>query len=300
MERLIRIGFVLLVLSLILNIALFSRVGSLTDEMNNRFNMLNSEWQRISSLTQHNADRISLAVNTIETEQRWITPVTIIDVKQVDGNAEVRLSWVIKDYREGAPVNFHYRKQGDTQFVSQSASSMGDGRFEVKLTEKLDTEPKWKIGITYFNGKNGDRKASIASEAIKAERPNIMEYYITVKDGTRLKNSEIMVLELSQISEGIYAPLSTEVQIDRERETYLLFLTQGNSNPKQAKLARAFLVAYNGKKQLIKKQLTLEDAKPDDSVQMFRTEWNYSGQSFTKVFLKVEYENGKHFEKEIT
>lgn len=300
MERLIRIGFVLILLSVALNIALFSRVGRLTDDMNNGFNNLNSQWQNISLMAQQNNDRINQAVNTIETEQRWITPVDISGVNHTGSDAEVQLSWVIKDYPSGAPVAFHYRKPNDAEFISQSAKFVGGGRFTVQLTEKVNTEPLWKLGISYVGGKNGDSRSSVVSKNSTAERPNIIEYYITANDGTRLKSSEIMSLELSQIAEGIYTPLSTEVQINRESERYTVWLTQGISNPKQSKVARAFLEAYNGDKLLATTQLTLVEAKPDDNVRMFHTEWNYSGQSFSRVFLRVEYENGQHFKKDIT
>lgn len=301
MERLIRIGFVLLVLSLTLNMALFSRVGRLSDELNNNFNSFNSELQTVRSMSQHNSDRINQAVNTIETEQRWITPVTFTVVNHTGSNAEVQLSWVVKDYPAGSPVTFHYRKQGDAEFISQQAESMGDGRFAVQLKEKLNTEPKWKIGISYIERKNGESQSSIApQDATAAERPNVIEYYITVKDGARLKASEIISLGLDNISEGLYAPLSTEVQIDQERAWFTLYLVQARSDPKQAKLARAFLEAYDGDKQLVEQQLILEEAKPDENVRMFNTEWHYSGKSVSRVLLRVEYENGKQFKKEIT
>lgn len=300
MERLIRIGFVLLVLSFALNIALFSRVGTLTDEVSRQFNNFNSEWQRITSLTQHNADRISMAVNTIETEQRWITPVNIASANQVGSDAEIQLSWIIKDYADGAAVTFHYRKQDDTEFISQPATSMGDGRFAVKLKEKLKTEPQWKIGIRYIGGNNGESKSSIATGDTTAERPDIMEYYVTVKEGARLKSSEIFGMHMTEISEGIYSPLAAEVQIDRDREKYFLSLIQHISNPKQTKLSRAFLEVYNGDKLVTEAQLTLDQVNPDQNLQIFNINWNYDGQSFNRVFLRIEYENGKQFKKDIT
>lgn len=152
MERLIRIGFVLLVFSLVLNIALMKRVNNIENMINGRLMVVDE----LRSLTQQNNDRINQAMNTIETEQRWITPVEISDVKQEGNYYKVKLSWVIKDYPGNAPVTFHYRQQGDQVFASRQATSVGDGRFEIELADTMKVEPEWNIQTTYIEGSNGD------------------------------------------------------------------------------------------------------------------------------------------------
>lgn len=299
LERLIRIGLVLLVLSLALNIALITRVNKIEDMINGR--LMVDELQSLRSLTQQTTDRINQAMSTIETEQRWITPVEIAVIKQEANNTVVRLSWIIKDYPGSAPVTFHYRKQGVKEFTSRQAISVGAGRFEVELTDNMKTEPDWKIQTTYLVGKNGDSKTSLVNEEARAiEGQQNMEYYISVKDGTHLKSSEMDSLNLEKISWGMYAPLIAEVQVDREREKYWVLLTQPNTEPKQVKLSQAFLEAYRGDERLSQNKLTQDEGKPDESVRIFNGEWNYHDLSFDRVFLTVEYENGKQFKKEIT
>lgn len=300
MERFIRIGLVLLVISLALNISLLTRVNNLDEMVANHFNQLRNEGLTIRSLTQQNTDRINQAMNTIETEQRWITPVDIAGVKQAGDNTVVLLSWVIKDYLVGTPVTFHYRKQGGSEFVSQQAITKGDGRFEIELLEKLEAEPDWKMGTSYINVKNGDSKTRAVAEEVRPAGRKNMEYYITVKDGTRLKSSEISSINLDDISRGLYSPLAAEVQIDQEREYYRVFLTQHIIDSKQVNLAQASLEAYLGDKLVVQNKLRQDDSKLDGSVRIYNTQWDYKGVSFDRVLLKVEYENGKQFNKEIS
>jgi len=298
LERLIRIGLVLLVLILALNIALLSRVNKIEDMINGR--SVHDELRSLKSLTLQNTDRINQAMNTMETEQRWVTPVEFAGIKHEGSSIVTKLSWVIKDYPGGAPVTFHYRKAGVTEFTSRQAASVGNGRFEVQLTDNIRTEPLWKLQTTYIEGNNGDSKSRSAIEEAKVNgQQQYIEYYITVKDGTHLKSSEIASLDMEKLSWLMYAPLSAEVQVDRARDRYSVFLTQSNIEPKQAKLAQAFLEAYQGDKRLSQNKLTQDEGKPDGSVRHFNAEWNYHGISFDRVFLTVEYENGKQFKKDI-
>jgi hypothetical protein len=288
---------VLLVLSLAINIALLTRVNNIEDTINDRLIGVDE----LRSLTQQNNDRINQAMNIIETEQRWITPVEIADVKQEGSSFTVKLSWVIKDYPGNAPVTFHYRKQGEKEFTSRQAASAGDGRFEIELTDNMKTEPDWQIQTTYFGGNDGDSKTSRANQIAKAiNSRQSMEYYITVKDGVSLKSSEIASLDLEKLSSGIYTPLSIELQVNQKTQRYSVFLSQFSNGPKQVKLTRAYLEAFSGNQVISRSELTEDKSKPDNSVIMLNTEWNYENLSFDRVFLTVEYANGKQFKREIS
>ena len=299
MERLIRIGLVFLVLSLALNIALLTRVNKIEDMMNGRL-MADNELRNLTALTQQNSNRINQAVNIIETAQRWITPVEISDVKQEGNNYKVKLSWVIKDYPGNAPVTFNYRQPGNQVFTSRQAAPVGDGRFEIEISDTLKVEPEWTIQTTYIGRSDGDSKPIQVNETAKAiEGQEPMEYYISVKDGTRLKSSEISSLDLGKLSWGMYAPLSTDVQADRERERYSVILTQFGIEPKQVKLTGATLQAFRGNQVISQNELTEGGGKPGAGVRMFNTEWNYKNLSFDRVLLTVNYANGQQFKKEI-
>ena len=298
MERSIRIGIALLAISLAINAALIIKVNRINDMMNMRLDSINSAMNALGSSNRQSADRINQAMNIIETEQRWVTPVEIAGIKQEGGNTAILLSWIIKDYPGSAPVTFHYRKQGEKEFISQQATSMGNGRFEVELTEELETEPNWKTGVHYIGGGNGDSKTNIVAEEASRE-PQSMEYYITVKDGSRLKSSEIASLNMGSISEGIYTSLASEVTIDQARKIYGVDLREFKSSPGQVRLDRAYLEAYSGDKQVGQTQLFENEGKPDGSFRNFRAEYDYSRTTSDHVFLRVEYENGEKFKTEI-
>lgn len=247
-------------------------------------------------MTQQNSDRINQAMNTIETEQRWVTPVEIAGVRQAGSSYMVKLAWVIKDYPGSAPVTFHYRRQGDQAFTVLEPAAAGDGRFEVELTDNMKTEPIWEVHTTYVGDGNSSSKP-IRAEAKTAERPQTIEYYISVKDGTHLKSSEIASLGLEKLSWGMYGLVSAEVQVDQTHEYYSVSLIQSAIEPTQVKLSRAFLDVYRGNELLSQNELTEDQAKPDQSV--LNTQWNYHGLTFDRMYLTLEYANGKQFKKEL-
>ncbi len=298
MERLIRIGIALLAISLAINAALVTKVNKFNNTMNMRLDTIHNEINAVRSSNQQSTDRINQTMNIVETEQRWVTPVDIAGIKQEGGNTAVLLSWIIKDYPGSAPVTFHYRKQGETDFISQQAASVGDGRFVVELKEELETEPYWKTAVHYIGGGNGDSKTNIVAEEAGREHQS-MEYYITVKDGSRLKSSEIASLNMGSISDGIYAPLACGVTIDQERKIYEIDLEEFISSPGQVRLNGAYLEAYNGDKRVGQTELIESGGKPDGSIRNFRAKYDYSSTTFDRSFLRVEYENGEQFKKEI-
>lgn|GEM_PF-3552343 len=300
MERLFRIGLVLLVLSLAFNIALISRVNRLDNLINNRFNMLQNEWQRVSASAQQSAERVNQVMTLMEAEQRWITPVNITPGQQTDGRPAVKLSWVIKDYPGDAPVTFHYRKQNDTEFVSLPAKNTGGGRFEVELTENLETGPQWKFGVSYIEGENGRSKSMNAIEEARAVEGDNIDYYISVRDGDRLKSNEIGTLSLNDVSESLYTGLSAEVMVNLREERYLVNLTEHVKDIRRVKIARVFLEATSGDKPVDQKELVPDKTKPDGSLRAFTGQWDFTGLTFDRVALKVEYENGEQFAKDIT
>ncbi|PKM82018.1 MAG: hypothetical protein CVU89_06675 [Firmicutes bacterium HGW-Firmicutes-14] len=300
MERLIRIILVLAVLSLGLNIALLTRVNRLEDYVNGRFNMLQQETQRVGELSQQNAERVNQAMLVLETEQRWVTPLDIATIKNENGNPAVQLSWVIKEYPAGAPVTFNYRRQGDPEFTSLAAVSLGAGRFAVELKEKLPAEPEMKLDVSYIESGQGDSKQSRAILEKKTSKPKSLEYYITVNEGNRLKSSEVGSLSLDQISRGIYPGMGVEVEVNKVAEQYGVFLTEYSSDPQQVKLAGVYLEAYSGDKPVGQIRLSETDNKPDGSTRVFRGQWNYAGVSYDRVVLKLEFANGEEFTREIT
>ncbi|MDT3698920.1 MAG: hypothetical protein RO469_05785 [Thermincola sp.] len=300
MDRPVRILLVLLIIILVLNLSLLSRVKNIENMINGRL-MIDSELQNLMSLTQQNSDRINQAMATIETERRWITPVEFAGVKQEGGSIVVRLAWIIKDYPGGAQVIFNYRKPGDKEFTSQQAAPAGDGRFEVELRDDLKSEPLWKMQTIYTTSDSRDNKASRVIETAKTvEGQQNIEYYISIKDGTNLKSSEIAGLDMERLSWSMYAPLSAEVQVNQTNKRYWIFLTQSVNDPKQAKLSQAFLEAYQDDKLVNQTKLSADERKSDSTMTIFTTEWYYKDLSFDRVYLTVEYSDGKKFKKEIT
>lgn len=188
MDKGMKIVLAILAVSLLLNIRTYMEVS----DLNYRLNDLTQN--RTTIIDEMNDMREM--INEIKEQQQWITPVQIEPGALVDGKQNVRFSWQIKDYPLGSPVSFCYRQVGNQEFQEIAAISQTGGNFEVEVGIEQEDQPSWSV----------EYKDKVLSKYGEQSASSTYEYYITLKEGARLKSSEMDRVNLEKLGKK-YASL---------------------------------------------------------------------------------------------
>jgi len=229
-------------------------------------------------------DEIRDIIDEIKQENQWISDVDIQYVGNTGDKQSVRFSWQLKDYAPGSDVSFFYRKSGEEEFKQIPAESRTDGNFVAELELEREAQPEWMISQEY------EKKEGGASEVVSVKNltSHEYEYYITMNDGSRILSSEVESAGLGKIVQE-YAPMEVDLYLGKDnRPSYVdLYWDGGKTEP-----SKIVLEIYD------KNKLVESEPKPDPD-EKHTLHWKSGDTDFDKLVVKVTYENGKEFEKEI-
>ena len=280
--------YVMLVISLIFNYLILGEVQELKDDV--RF--LKSNSHEVDSLMQNVNDKINTTMTEFEKEQRWISPVKQ-ETGVITGEDEnIQLSWQVKDYIEGASVFFYYRLPDKEEFTELQAIPTGGGGFKVEIPVQLNFEPQWSISISHVN--NHSMKTS--EESGKSQSYHL-QYYISVREGERIRSSEETLLSLNTGKNNLYAPLRVDVTISNDNQ-YNVNLSEFTKEKAKVEIKQAVLEVYKNGTLVTQKEL--EKQNNIKAYRHFDTTWVPEEQPFDQVMIKVEYNNGEIFQRDIT
>lgn len=169
-----------LIFSIALNLNQYHQLGKMTQKMN----QLISEVSYIRMETQNQAQDIRSSLAEFREEQRWVTPVDIHSLTDEGKALSVLLTWQVKEYEEGSPVEFFYRRQGERVFSSLAAENAGGSTFQVKFpVDSIPQEPAFRLRFNVINpsGSNGGKRVE-QMKPVKPEQEGsgyLYDYYIT-------------------------------------------------------------------------------------------------------------------------
>ena len=281
----------LLALILILNLVLFSRMGSL-NELERSIKESNNQVQgSINSLK----GQVNNLLSEIEKEKRWITPaeVDFTEPNPESGETTANLKWQIKEYAQNAKVTLYYRLDDKAEFTAIPVKPQSGGYFDVAVPLKVEIEPYWDMQISM---RANDSKPSIARSMPVQDKgmPGSLSYYVSVEKDNSVKSSEIQSTGLEKLSFSSYGPLMLSVDINGNRCSISLI---ENATGK-TRINSAALRVYNGET-LISEQPLEYRAEPSSNGKVYSVQHERDGQNRERLVLNIKYDNGKEFQKEI-
>jgi hypothetical protein len=284
-----RFLFLAIVIILIINIVLLGRVGELNNQVQNlrhNYNNLQSSINSISGNVNNTLDRFTR-------EQSWITPVQVNDHKTWidDEKGLAVLNWQIKDFKEGAEVVFHYRQSRSGEFNAIPAQDKGDGFFEVTLPFDIKVEPFWEIGVS-----KSSAKGSVTSEMeVKPPNPDYqsISYYVSMKTGDITRSSEIAYIDVAYLAKIKYETIVGHVAIHDDKYNISLFGGHNRDNSIQS----ATVLLYDRSR--VVDERALEVKHSEGGSKTYSANYEAGSQNITRLVIRVTYNNGKTFEKEV-
>ncbi|MDK2984516.1 MAG: hypothetical protein PWQ96_158 [Clostridia bacterium] len=297
---------VALILSIILNLNQYRQLGKLTQQMS----QVISEVSYIRIKTQNQAQNVRSSLAEFREEQRWATPVDIHPLTG-EGQESVLLTWQVKEYEEGSPVEFFYRRQGEHDFSSLAAENAGGSTFQVKLsTGSIPQEPAFRVHFTVKNpsSTNGGKKVE-QSIPVKPDFDGsgyLYDYYITVRQGGQVRSTEPSRLDLGKLALYNFSPVTVQIEEDQRRgELNVSIYEEGPVEPKH-RLTGAHLEVYHDKNSGDDKptEIPLKDGKTtlryaEREVPVYEASFQGETKSISRMVARVEYEDGQVFRHQI-
>lgn len=301
LEKWFRAGLVLLVISLVLNIYTASKLSGLTNKVNALW-VSRIDKTALETVIRQGITDLQSLLRQIREEQRWVTPVKVEPGKRSKDKQKIKLSWQIKDYPQGAPVTFYYREPGAAKFKSLPATPVGGGHFQVELEMKCKLAPDWGISQVYKeNAVERSRESTVESVSKSNCSSYVYDYYIALKDGNRIRSSEVETIDLGKVPMMLVAPLQVKLEIDKYKDQFKVTLLERSTKEPEIKVDRVLLEVYHNNKKLAEEEVPVarKEKHGNWEIPIYELVWNPKGQPFDYLYLRVEYENGETVRQEI-
>jgi len=280
-----------LIISVIMNYALLTKVEILENQVNSIVEYQNQLMSNINSQTSN----IENVMNEIKQEQSWISTIDSF-VESKGSQAEITFEWQIKELPNNSSVVFNYSLGVDKEFSTVPAVNKKNGLYYVTIPVDVELGPHWQIPQN-----TSGKQEEMSSKEIEERKldQNAMKYFVSVSYDDIVKSSEIHKMDLAYLGSMDYGLL--DVLVDMTNNDYFVSMLHSNEgNGIIIPLKKVYLMKYRNKK-LIKEEQLISDASSDSSneepvfFRMKKTE----KMEYTRLLVKVVYSNGQTFEKEI-
>ena len=280
-----------LIISVIMNYALLTKVEILENQVNSIVEYQNQLMSNINSQTSN----IENVMNEIKQEQSWISTIDSF-VESKGSQAEITFEWQIKELPNNSSVVFNYSLGVDKEFSTVPAVNKKNGLYYVTIPVDVELGPHWQIPQN-----TSGKQEEMSSKEIEERKldQNAMKYFVSVSYDDIVKSSEIHKMDLAYLGSMDYGLL--DVLVDMTNNDYFVSMLHSNEgNGIIIPLKKVYLMKYRNKK-LIKEEQLISDASSDSSneepvfFRMKKTE----KMEYTRLLVKVIYSNGQTFEKEI-
>ncbi len=202
-----------------------------SQDLENRMRQMQSEIGSLSSQITHEVSRVSNVVHQIQEEASWWTPGETEILEVGKDEAEVKISWFLREYQEGSLVTFNYRQGREGNFNSINAEKGSEGYYYSVLPIEMTKEPIWENSISRSssNSRNTEEIEVVNEEKnVFFNQMMYYEYYISVtKDGTT-RTGEVRNIDLGKLSFSLFNPLYSHISIHEDRPI-IINLVEGNA-----------------------------------------------------------------------
>ncbi|MFA9558165.1 hypothetical protein ACERII_12715 [Evansella sp. AB-rgal1] len=285
-----------LIVCLIMNAVLFSKLNTIENQLNNS----SSYQHQILNSVNGQTSNIQSVMEDIHREQSWISYVRM-DVETVEGEegrGNAIFEWQIKELPTNADVVFNYSLGESETYSSVSAEELQNGLFRVTVPFEMVIEPNWEVYVYSREGMDGHQTAV---EEVKEEqyRQTELKYYVSMSTEGMVKSGIEEITNLGYFGSRFYGGIMIDISGHDDR----YFISVNSDNFDSANYPEeVYVLSY--KDGVLSEERQLNTATYDDDGNSehhyhFHLENPLEKDSFTELTLKVVYSNGEVFEKDI-
>ncbi|KJS13331.1 MAG: hypothetical protein VR67_04945 [Peptococcaceae bacterium BRH_c8a] len=191
---------------------------STTRAMQSDIKWLQGNLNNLHSSVSGEVSGIRGVVKQMKDDARWWEPAEaeFLDVNKDE--AQVKISWSLREYRAGSQVMLNYQKPGEQEYIQIAAKEEAKGRFYVNLPVAVPREPVINVNVKQVGDFTNSKAPVEVEESLKEARVSGTEdlnftYYISVQEGQTIRTSERHSLSLGSLNYQLFSPLIAEVRL---------------------------------------------------------------------------------------
>jgi hypothetical protein len=272
---------IILLISLIMNFTLSSKVGRVENQLIN----LSNNQQHILSSVNSQVDNIRFVMNDIQKQQSWISEITM-DVSSKDlPNDEMvaQFNWQIKDRSSKSKVMFHFALGGKATFTSIEADDLQNGLYHVEIPLSVNLEPQWEIFLREQETESDNYE--IDKKRKEELNQQSLRYFVSITENENVKSSDISTWYVGDVGNDKYGVISVNLDFIQDHSSIMV------TTYKTGIIEKLQLLRYKNES-LVDEQ----DFMPEFDHYIMN---DVDLDSTTRLVLRVTYKNGETFEKVI-
>ncbi len=269
-----------------------------TRNLENRMRQMQNELGSLRSQITHEVNRVSVVVQEMQQESRWWSPGETELIEVGKDEAEVKVSWFLREYQEGSLVTFNYRKSGEGDFTPMEAQQGTDGYFYSTLPVEMEKEPVWYISISRQSSTNS--RQSTAENVVEEKYANFnqirYEYYISVTKDDTTRTGEIRNIDVGNLSYSLFNSLYSHVVLDQDRPVLVTLIEELYNSP-YYQIENIYLESRKGNRSVEKWALENADARHGNE-KMYEV-LAQPEKDYDSLHIVINYNEGVTVEKKI-
>ncbi len=291
--------------SLFVNFNLLSKLN----DLENRINSISSYQSQVISSVNSQSNNIRNIINDIKKEQSWLSPISIAtkttDIDQ--GKAVVDFEWQVKELKDNSKVVFNYKMGDEKEYTAINAVKMESGLFKAAVPIEVTLEPEWRIKMNdRSKGEEAQKERAVREKKIEENnRYNQLSinYFVSVTNNDIMKSSNINNTRIKNLGVKHYGLIETYTYINNN--SYSVSVVGFPIYNETSKvLKEVYLKKYkNGKyldeEKLVSDSINKEGIPTRENALNFHTEPSDEKLDCNSLVVKVIYNDGAAFEKEI-
>ncbi|WP_202080432.1 hypothetical protein [Caldalkalibacillus salinus] len=287
-----------LVVSLIVNFNLLSRVGEIENSV---YSLSNNQHNMITDINGQSG-QIRHVLNEFKEEQSWLGQIERnVNMDAIDqGQVALSYTWQVKELQPGSEVVFHYAYGQSDEFTSLPAEELQQGLFQVNLPLEVDMEPRWEIYQYTVNRSDQshaveEQEVFAKEEVIKERDETALRYFVSVTNDDMVRSGDMQKEHLDHLGTSKYGHIQTDIHLDEENFAVNL----EHYTDSMQRIEEASLLMYEDNTLISEQEIERDEHRsPDEHYQFFRLEQQKRDDQARHV-IKVRYSDGETFEKEI-
>jgi len=235
-------------------------------------------------------------VQQLKNDARWWTPAEV-DFLDVDRDkAQVKISWSLREYKDGSQVMLNYQKPGEQEYTQIVPREESMGRFSVVLPVDVPREPVINLSVEKVRGhKNLAANTAVEEKSVSDTVNENLMYYISVQDGDTIRTSETQSLNLKGLNYKLFSPLMVRVRLMDNGEITVSAHHDLMGNPRYD-IEEIYLETRQGNGNVLERWPLDNEKIPEEGIYHLNVT---TTEDYETLYLVVKYSGGLKVEREI-
>lgn len=271
-------------------------------EMQNQIRQLHNELNNVSQRVSSEVSGIASIVAGIKEQEQWWAPAQVNIEKVEKDEALISVEWHLRDYQENSTIRFHYRQKDSSNFTELAPTEKIPGCFTVTLPVSPPKEPQMYVAINQERDNTLPEPAVTRSEEKSQINPPLTyEYYISTAEKGTIRTSDLLTLNLWEISHRLFNPIEVNISIRKNGNISGSFHERPISkNSPYYEVKKVYLETRSAGNRLQERWQFAENTNQRNlrGVRILQVD-AVPEADYHSIYLVVEYNEGLIFEKKI-